>query len=108
MQNAEDITRTRKECLILTGATAPFDELVKQALEPEVLETFRQEGFTSIVFQVGKGLQFYEDLPKQENKLLTFRAFDYKKEGLNEDMRACQEKKGVAREGLIISHAGEF
>jgi beta-1,4-N-acetylglucosaminyltransferase len=107
MLNAKVTTRTRKECLILTGATAPFNELVKEALEPKVLETFRKEGFTSIVLQVGKGLQYYEDLPKKEDEFLTIRAFDFKKDGLTADMRACQEKEGVSLEGLVISHAGE-
>jgi hypothetical protein len=106
MQNAEEQSCTRKVCLILTGATASFDELVKEALEPDVLQRFREDGFTTIVFQVGKGLKYYQDLPKNENGNPSLRAFDFKKDGLTAEMMACQEKKGEAEEGLVISHAG--
>jgi beta-1,4-N-acetylglucosaminyltransferase len=106
MQDVKEETRTRKVCLILSGATAAFDQLVKESLEPEVLQKFRDEGFTNVVFQVGKGLQYYDGLPKDGSGPPALRAFDFKKDGLTAEMRACQEKKGEAREGLIISHAG--
>lgn len=106
MQDEEKRPHIRKKCLILTGATAAFDELVKEALQPEVLETLQAGGFTSVVLQVGKGLPYYQSLPKNETGNLKIRAFDFKKEGLNADMRECQRKEGVAEEGLVISHAG--
>lgn len=107
MQDVKDTIRARKVCLILTGATAAFDQLVKESLEPAVLQKFRDEGFTDVVFQVGKGLQYYSDLPKDENGSPALRVFDFKKDGLTAEMRACQAKKGEAEEGLIISHAGK-
>lgn len=108
MPDEEKRPHIQKVCLILTGATAAFDELVKAALEPDVLETLRLEGFTSVVFQVGPGLSYYNSLPKSENGVPTIRAFDFKKEGLNSEMRECQRKEGVAEEGLVITHAGKY
>jgi hypothetical protein len=106
MQDKEERPCIRKKCLILTGATAAFDELVKESLQPEVLETLNIEGFTSVVFQAGKSLPCYESLPKNETGNIEIQAFDFKKEGLHADMRECQKKEGVAEEGLVISHAG--
>lgn len=108
MQDAKEQIRIRKVCLILTGATAAFDQLVKESLEPEVLQKLDAEGFTNVVFQVGKGLQYYNDLPKNENGKPALRAFDFKKDGLTAEMRQCQEKKGEAEKGLVISHAGKY
>jgi len=105
MQDVEEKIRTRKVCLILTGATAAFNELVKESLSPEVLSTLRSLGFTSVVFQLGKGLQYYQELKKNEAGSPTLRAFDFKKE-LTAEMRECQAKKGVSEQGLVISHAG--
>jgi len=106
MQDVKEQSQMRKVCLILTGATAAFDQLVKESLQPDVLQKFCDEGFTDLVFQLGKGLEFYKNLPKEENGNPKLRAFDFKKDGLHVEMRACQEKKGVSREGLVISHAG--
>jgi hypothetical protein len=37
---------------------------------------------------------------------LRLEAFDFKKEGLHDDIKACKMVEGKMEEGLVISHAG--
>lgn len=95
-----------KECLITTGATAQFPELVTAALTPECLQAFVDNGFTHLNFQCGAAFSSFEDLKPQDTKGLDIKAFDFNKKGLNKEMRACQRKEGVSEKGLVICHAG--
>ena len=95
-----------KECLITTGATAEFPELIKAALSPECLHSFVENGFTRLNFQCGASISSFEDLKPSDTKGLDIHAFDFNKNGLNKEMRACQAKEGVSQKGLVICHAG--
>ncbi len=95
-----------KECLITTGATAKFTELIKAALTEESIQAFIDNGFTHLNFQCGESLTKFEEHKPQDTKGLDIKAFDFNRNGLNKEMRACQEKEGVSKKGLIICHAG--
>lgn len=96
-----------KECFITTGATAKFIELIQAALSPECLQTFIDNGFTRLNFQCGESMSAFEELKPEDTRGLVIHGFDFNKNGLTKEMRACQEKKGVSRRGLVICHAGE-
>lgn len=95
-----------KECLITIGATAKFEELLRAALTPEVLQTFANNGFTRLNFQCGESYSEFESLRPTETYGLHIRAFDFNRNGLNKEMRLCQAKDGVSAKGLVICHAG--
>ncbi|CZR60357.1 related to ALG13 Essential protein required for the second step of dolichyl-linked oligosaccharide synthesis [Phialocephala subalpina] len=93
---------------ITTGATAPFPELVAKALSPECLAEFEKEGFTKVYLQCGDVLAEFQKgtyIPPQGTCRLSVEAFDFKN-SLHDDMRLCQAKEGVRKQGLIIMHAG--
>lgn len=97
-----------KTALVLTGATAEFNELIKEALKPEVLQKLHDEQFSALVFQAGHGLQYCLDLIQNiplRSEYPKLKAFDFK-ESLQGDLKACQYRKGKSEEGLIITHAG--
>ena len=96
-----------KECLITIGATATFEELVQAALEPENLKLLKENGFTTINFQCGDSLNTFHEL-KPANSGMELLAFDFNKEGLHEEIKACKEVPGKSAKGLAISHAGMF
>jgi hypothetical protein len=104
----------RKECFITTGATAKFTQLIEAALTEESLQAFADNGFTHITIQCGNSLAEYENLKPVDTKGLKIRAFDFNKNGLNKEMRACQavvkrfeeDSIQVSEKGLCICHAG--
>lgn len=96
-----------KECFITTGATAKFTELIQAALSPECLKIFVDNGFTRLNFQCGESMSAFEALKPTDTKGLEIRGFAFNKHGLSKEMRACREKKGVSRRGLVICHAGK-
>lgn len=98
--------KLHKECLITVGATAVFQELIQAALEPDTLTKFREHGFTTINFQCGKSLNIFHDL-KPDASGLELKAFDFNKDGLHEEIKACKAKDGASAQGLAISHAGK-
>lgn len=95
-----------KECLITTGATANFPELIQAALTPECLQAFADNGFTHLNFQCGETFSSFQELKPVDTRDLDIRAFDFNKDGLNKEMRACQAVDGVSKKGLLICHAG--
>jgi beta-1,4-N-acetylglucosaminyltransferase len=95
-----------KECLITIGATAKFPGLIQAALTPECLQAFVDNGFTRLNFQCGESFGSFESLRPVDAKGLEIKAFDFNKNGLNKEMRACQANKGVSMKGLVICHAG--
>jgi len=95
-----------KECLITTGATANFPELIQAALTPECLQAFADNGFTHLNFQCGETFSSFQELKPVDTRDLDIRAFDFNKNGLNKEMRACQAVDGVSKKGLLICHAG--
>ncbi len=96
----------RKECLITTGATAKFLELIKAALSPECIQAFVDHGFTHLTFQCGDCLGSFEELKPEPIKGLYIRGFDFNSAGLHEEMIACQAKSNWSEKGLVICHAG--
>jgi beta-1,4-N-acetylglucosaminyltransferase len=97
-----------KVCLITTGATAKFPELIQAALAPDCLQSFVDNGFTHLNFQCGESFNSFDDFKPADTKGLDIQAFDFNKSGLNKEMRACQGKAGVSDKGLLICHAGMF
>lgn len=98
--------KIEKECLITIGATAKFESLLQAALTPECLQAFAANSFTRLNFQCGESYDIFETLRPTETYGIDIRAFDFNKNGLNKEMRACQAKDGVSAKGLIICHAG--
>lgn len=101
--------KMHKECLITTGATAVFPELVTAALAPEALEAFARHGFTKLTFQVGEAIGLFRRAkpPKDECFGLQIEAFDFNENGLDEELRACLAEEGKSLQGMVITHAGE-
>jgi len=97
-----------KVCLITTGATAPFPELVQAVLKPESLQQLADNGFTKLIFQCGQTFKSFENLMPTDHKGLDIEVFDFKADGLNREMRMCQAHEGIANNGLVICHAGMF
>ncbi|PMD56921.1 glycosyltransferase family 1 protein [Hyaloscypha bicolor E] len=95
-----------KVCLITTGATAPFPELVQAVLKPESLQLLADNGFTKLIFQCGQTFKSFENLMPTDHKGLDIEVFDFKADGLNREMRMCQAHEGIANNGLVICHAG--
>jgi beta-1,4-N-acetylglucosaminyltransferase len=105
----------RRECLITTGATAPFTELVRGALSEECLFEFKAQGFTHITIQMGDSLEYFTKKlkPMINPGAIEINAFAFNSSGLNKEMRALQAKSGDSEEddrqlGLVISHAGRL
>jgi beta-1,4-N-acetylglucosaminyltransferase len=100
--------KMEKVCLVTTGATAPFPELVQAALQPESLQRLSANGFTKLIFQCGQTFTSFNNLLPTDHKGLDIEAFDFKADGLNREMRLCQAREGIANNGLVICHAGRF
>lgn len=107
-RNEKNEKKVEKVCLITTGATAEFRELIEAVLKPDCLELLKKEGFTQLNFQCGKTAKdFYTFTPPGfDFKGLKIHCFDFKKEGLHKDMLECQERAGIREKGLVIMHAG--
>lgn len=101
--------KMHKECLITTGATAVFPQLITAALTPEALEGFTRHGFTKLTFQVGQAMDLFLNTkpPTAECFGLEIEAFAFN-EGLDNEMRACLAEDGKSLEGMVITHAGEL
>lgn len=95
-----------RECLITTGATASFPELIKSALSYQSLQAFAENDFTRITFQCGDCLSVFEECKPHFSHNLILRSFGFNKKGLNEEMKRCQAIEGISKRGLVICHAG--
>jgi hypothetical protein len=104
------LPKMHKECLITTGATAVFPDLISAALKPEALEAFARQGFTKLTLQVGEAMDVFSRAtpPMAECFGLKIEAFDFNKEGLDMEMRACLAEEGRSLEGMVITHAGKL
>ncbi|EKD14422.1 uncharacterized protein L3040_005745 [Drepanopeziza brunnea f. sp. 'multigermtubi'] len=94
-----------KECFITTGATARFTELIQAVFAPESLQAFIDNGFTNLNFQCGDSISAFEQLRLTDTRGLVINGFDFNRNGLNKEMRACQAGNS-SRKGLVICHAG--
>jgi UDP-N-acetylglucosamine transferase subunit ALG13 len=97
----------RREIFVTTGATADFEELVANAVSDNTLTTLSELSFTHLTIQGGKLGEYFESIKPKDTRGITIRFFDFNKNGLHQEMRACQAKKGVSEEGLVVCHAGE-
>ena len=110
MDNVTRNNGAKKICLVLTGATAAFNDLMEEALKPEVLQKLQDEGFDHLALQAGHGVQYCQDLIKKKPDSQNYpkiRAFDFK-ESLTDELKSCKYLKGQTEEGLVITHAGEL
>ena len=98
--------RVRRECLITTGATAPFPELIHAALQPDCLQALKNEGYTHITFQVGASLDYWHENTPQNTFGLKLKAFAFHPD-LKNDMRKCLDREGSIK-GSVISAAGRL
>ncbi|KAG9242699.1 hypothetical protein BJ878DRAFT_544005 [Calycina marina] len=95
-----------RKCLVTTGATAPFPELICAALQSGNLRWLAENGYTHVNFQVGTSMQYYTDLREQMTTTegLKLCAFAFHPD-LKDDMRDCLDGEGQVR-GCCISAAG--
>ena len=107
MKSQQTEKKLRKECFVSVGATAPFEQLIQAALSPPVLAKLREHGFTTINFQCGDSLHVFNDVKPRNYLGTTIKAFDFKREGLKDDIKACKKVEGESEEGLAITHAGK-
>jgi beta-1,4-N-acetylglucosaminyltransferase len=112
MADSKHSDTSGKLCFVTIGATAPFNALVRAALEPDFLKSLSEAGYTRLRIQYGdqSGEQIFgtqsqalEDTEVDHG--LEISGFAFKQEGLREEMR---EVKGssLQSEGMVISHAG--
>jgi beta-1,4-N-acetylglucosaminyltransferase len=112
MSEIQQLQRARKVCFVTIGATAAFDSLIKAALSPPFLGALQASGYTDLVLQHGEeGRAILEDFDATDwidikaTYGLTISGFDFKKQGLGQEMSAAKGQNGGA-EGVVISHAG--
>ena len=95
-----------KVCFVTIGATAAFDTLIDKTTDHQFLQALGELGYTALRLQYGKTGSSLIDratdrLESSEERecFLPISGFDFKKDGLRDDMLA-------ARDGVVISHAG--
>ena len=94
----------QKLCFATIGATAGFDALVKAVLDVEFVQTLHHAGCTA-----GKAV-FDEFLHTNGGDMINgvrLTGFDFKRNGLGEDMRQAKGGIGDYVEGAVVSHAGK-
>ncbi|KAA8915480.1 hypothetical protein TRICI_002401 [Trichomonascus ciferrii] len=83
--------------LVTTGATIPFEALIRSVLSEAVLKKFAELGFGKLLVQYGKGEKlFHACTAEHGNQPLTISGFDFVPD-LGETMKQAD---------LVISHAG--
>lgn len=105
--NSQD-NKPKKVCFVTIGATAGFDALIQVALSPAFLEALKASGYTDLRLQYGKdGEKYLNDYIESSggDSSIKISGFDFNKEGLGWEMRACKGEDGGAV-GVVISHAG--
>lgn len=98
----------QREIFVTTGATADFPDLVANAVSDGTLQTLSDLGFTHLTIQGGKLADYFKGIEPTDTKGINIRFFDFNKNGLHQQMRACQAKDGVSEEGLVVCHAGKM
>ena len=108
----KNIINHKKLCFVTIGATASFDELIAGALSLAFLTTLRDAGYTDLLLQYGKdGERILQKFLKEsalngvQDYGLKIGGFDFKKDGLEKEMRAAKGEDN-ASEGVVMSHAG--
>ncbi|MCJ1352578.1 MAG: N-acetylglucosaminyldiphosphodolichol N-acetylglucosaminyltransferase catalytic subunit alg13 [Icmadophila ericetorum] len=100
--------KTKKVCFVTIGATAGFNALIQATLSAAFLEALKASGYTDLRLQYGKdGEKFLKTYQAsiEGDAGIKVSGFDFNKEGLGWEMRACKGEDGET-EGVVISHAG--
>lgn len=102
-----------KTAFITVGATASFKSLLEYVLSPPLLSAFASKSYTRLVLQCGPSLEFVRAFVVKLREMLDrlgleVEAFDYKPEGLREEMLRVKARPGVSELGVVVTHAGEF
>jgi beta-1,4-N-acetylglucosaminyltransferase len=106
MKNGAEEKKLSRECLISTGATAPFPALIAAVLGEDCIQQFADLGYTKLVFQAGDALRYLYEIKPEKTLGVEIEAFDFNREGLTKQMKACIGRAGKSKEGLVICHAG--
>ncbi|KAF2758347.1 hypothetical protein EJ05DRAFT_499874 [Pseudovirgaria hyperparasitica] len=105
-----DVTSRKRLCFVTIGATASFDQLLVECLDPSFLKALASLGFTHLVVQYGKDGKDHFDRILGNRALLSnlglqISGYDFKIDGIDDDMRAARGSLNDET-GLVISHAG--
>ncbi|KAL3479886.1 glycosyl transferase [Aspergillus californicus] len=108
------MAQPRKVCFVTVGATASFHLLLESILDPSFMLSLHEHGYTNLLIQFGKDGQtlfdnFVAKYPPGHLNLhgITVEGFDFKKEGLDIEMRLAKANPAENRSsGLVMSHAG--
>jgi beta-1,4-N-acetylglucosaminyltransferase len=105
-------------CFVTVGATATFDALIEAVLSKPFVTELLETDFTHLIVQYGKdNLPLFDRLrlqiPADIRSKLKICGFDFKTEGLTDDMirtRKMFDRRNTTvlkrEEGLVVSHAG--
>ena len=109
---SKNIVKHKKLCFVTIGATASFDELIAGTLSSAFLAALRDASYTDLLLQYGNDGERILQKFQKESALngeqvygLKIGGFAFKKDGLEQEMRAAKGEDN-ASEGVIISHAG--
>ncbi|TVY34130.1 UDP-N-acetylglucosamine transferase subunit [Lachnellula subtilissima] len=95
-----------REIFVTTGATADFQDLLANAVSDETLQALSDLSFTHLTIQGGKLGDYFQEIKPENTRGVNIRFFDFNKNGLQQEMKACQAREGVSEEGLVVCHAG--
>ncbi|KAI9672923.1 MAG: N-acetylglucosaminyldiphosphodolichol N-acetylglucosaminyltransferase catalytic subunit alg13 [Trizodia sp. TS-e1964] len=104
--------RLTKLCFVTIGATASFNALISAVLTQRFLGTLRDCGYTHLILQYGSEgkahLERFKDSTTSEEQAcgINIDGFDFKNDGLAQEMKSARGREGVGVEGVVISHAG--
>lgn len=99
-----------KVCLVTTGATAPFTQLIEAVLKPASLDAFIQCNVTHILIQYGTAKDVFQNSAEAARQYLEqigmeqkldIDGMDFNSSGLSDQFKLVQQTQGLA-----ISHAG--
>lgn len=95
-----------REIFVTIGATATFEDLIRQVGSEEFQQTARELGFTRLTIQCGNSMDFYHEIKCQEVPGLKVKTFGFSAPDLGQEMRGTLKGAG-RRKGVVISHAGQ-
>ncbi|CAL5874492.1 uncharacterized protein PFLUO_LOCUS8788 [Penicillium psychrofluorescens] len=102
-----------KHCFVTVGATASFTQLLNHVATDDFIQALQQHNYTHLTIQYGPDLAYvaeFIDRHKTDtarNGAIEVNGFDFKTEGLSQDMsmaKPCPSENRVG--GMILTHAG--
>lgn len=103
-----------KHCFVTVGATASFTQLLNHVATDDFIQALQQHNYTHLTIQYGPDLAYvaeFIDRHKTDtarNGAIEVNGFDFKTEGLSQDMsmaKPCPSENRVG--GMILTHAGK-